>query len=179
MMPIAPEWALDVANLFSPSPWHPILGKWAFGDIRLDGIEWVAAPWLDNSSSRRVGLENKSAGSAPVGVVRALPVAPRVRPAPADRASARTSGLLQHFSGFRRALKYFSGTSASTWGRRARREGWPHAAKMPFWWLRSAVGPLKSFRAPVRLSIAALVCWSVCAALGMASVVNERRAPST
>jgi hypothetical protein len=156
-MQIAPRWSLDALDLLSPSPWHPLLGARAFWDVDIAGIEWIVAPGvtlllLGIYGWRKVGKAARPWGASAIALW-ILACGPHLQiahqPVPALGAATPSTSIAQN-------------------------ENLEHAVRAPFWWLRRAVGPLKSFRVPARLAIPALVCWSVCASLGLASLANKR-----
>ncbi len=154
-MPIAPQWSLDGLDLISPSPWHPILGRFAFSDVSVDGIEWVVAPGLTLLALGLYGWRRAPAAARPWAW------------------SALALWLLAcgpHLQIAHHAIRAFTLSRTQVSSAATRWEAWEEAVRMPFWWLRESVGPLKSFRVPARLSLAALACWSVCGALGLSAL---------
>jgi hypothetical protein len=164
-MDIAPQWVLDAANLLSPSPWHPILGRFAFADVQHDGIEWVVAPGLALLTLGIWGWRCHPKAARPWAwsaiVLWILACGPGLRlaqnPVPPLFGSAPAATVNQ--------------APAPT------TDAWSSTLRMPFWWLRQSVGPLKSFRVPARFAIIALPCWGVCAALGLGNLLQKSPRP--
>jgi len=172
-MTIAPQWSMDVVDLLSPSPWHPIMGRFAFCQVPTDGIEWVVAPGLTLLALGIYGWRRAPQAARPWAwgalMLCLLACGPRLQLAHHPIHALHLPGLskppkMSKPPSTLRPASPEPSSAASRW------DAWQDAVRLPFWWLRQSVGPLKSFRAPARLSIAALACWSVCAALGLSAL---------